>query len=1241
MALRRIILSTLVLMASILAFNPTQAQEDNTSQVIDRFLLQYASENGLTPLDVSGWEITSQSTSTLSGATYIYIRQKHQGVPVYNGVANFTLVDGSIRHHGLRLQAHLAERANAATPVLTPEEAIQAAARHLKLETPTRIQQLSHKGRNTYRYQAGEISAEEIPVDLVYMPLAEGELTLSWDLAIALKDGSHWWSLRVDAKTGTVVDQVDWVTHCTFVDHPFEAHGHTQHNDWVTSEASTTTLGNGTYNVFPISVESPNHGARVLLVDPGDSLASPFGWHDIDGVSGAEYTITRGNNVYASDDANADNVPGYSPDGGPSLVFDFPIDLNQPAASYLDASVTNLFYYNNMMHDVWYQYGFDEVSGNFQANNYGRGGQGDDYVNADGQDGAGLNNANFGTPPDGSNPRMQMFLWQSGSGSAANMVVDTPFSIAGAYTAIEAGFGPGLPSTPLTGDLVIANDGTGADPNDICETIINGPSLTGKIAVINRGSCNFVNKVFAAEQEGAIAVVMVNDAPGAPITMGGVDPGISIPSVMISQADGNTIKTALASGGVQVTLNGGIPPAQRDGSFDNGIIAHEYTHGISNRLTGGPTNAGCLSNAEQMGEGWSDWYGLMMDFNPAFRDRGIGTFASDQATTGVGIRNARYSYDMNINPYTYGDVANTGLLSQPHGIGFVWCTMLWDLTLVMVDTFGYDPDLLNGSGGNNMMMALVTEAMKIQPCQPGFVDGRDAILAADSVLFAGAHTCMIWDVFARRGLGYSADQGSSDSRTDQVEAFDIPTTCQTPTAAPVSGFALGENRGCGNVIRFEDQSSEVPQSWFWDFGDGNTSTLQNPTHTFVSSGNYLITQIVTNTLGADTTYFVITVSLPAGPVVDGAVLCAGDSAFLVPQDSGQFIWYDGSGVLIDTLAFIQTPGLISDTLFSVEKIIEAPIENIGPADAASVGGGGYHGTTFTGTVNFEAETGFTIKSVWIDAGSPGTRTVNLWDDENAAGNLIQQVTVNVPAAGPQRITLDMEVPSAGSYSLGATNEDLYRNNGGASYPYTLANVATMTGSSAGPDFYYYFYDWEVQAAPCISDRVEANVLVKTAAFGSTQDSATATFDFLDLSTGASAWAWNFGDGVTSTLQNPSHTYAVPDTYTVSLMIDGLCAFQDTVVAVRTTGIATLESGLEVYLQPNPAKDHVSLTFGHLLSDQAQVEILTTKGQVLRTEMLEPGIDQQTLEISNLAEGVYLVRVTHLGIRQVLKLVVSP
>ena len=66
----------------------------------------------------------------------------------------------------------------------------------------------------------------------------------------------------------------------------------------------------GAYNVFALPIESPAHGPRTLVVEPGNNIASPFGWHDTDGVPGDEYTITRGNNVHAYEDIQDSNTLG-------------------------------------------------------------------------------------------------------------------------------------------------------------------------------------------------------------------------------------------------------------------------------------------------------------------------------------------------------------------------------------------------------------------------------------------------------------------------------------------------------------------------------------------------------------------------------------------------------------------------------------------------------------------------------------------------------------------------------------------------------------------------------------------------------------------------------------------------------------------------------------------------------------------------------------------------------------------
>jgi len=121
---------------------------------------------------------------------------------------------------------------------------------------------------------------------------------------------------------------------------------------------------------------------------------------------------TFGNNVDAHLDRNADNQPDLPrPQGAPLRSFTATVNLGRDPTNYGPAAVVQLFYLCNWMHDRLYQLGFTEAAGNFQSNNFGRGGLGNDFVQADAQDGSGTDNANFSTPPDGSKPRMQMYVW--------------------------------------------------------------------------------------------------------------------------------------------------------------------------------------------------------------------------------------------------------------------------------------------------------------------------------------------------------------------------------------------------------------------------------------------------------------------------------------------------------------------------------------------------------------------------------------------------------------------------------------------------------------------------------------------------------------------------------------------------------------------------------------------------------------------------------------------------------------
>ncbi len=763
------------------AQDPTSAHQEARDYLFDRL-----DDWQLSPSDVSDIVLSDSYSSAHNGLTHVYFIQRFAGNEIYNAVIGIHLdADGRVRHATNRFYDRLSERVNASVPSVSAEQALRSAAVQLQLDASLLPKKISQRGSKVFRYEGGTWSASDIQVRLVYQPMPDGTLRLAWDMAFDMKDSPDYWSMRVDAREGRVLDRQNYTVYCAF-DHSHSPVRHDGSCDPVRPHSSFLPAGlaplaadGATYHVFPAPVESPIHGPRQFVEDPADSIASPFGWHDTNGSTGPEFTITRGNNVHAYLDINDSNSSSNDePDGGSDLFFDFPYDDSFEPEQMQEAAVTQLFYMNNFMHDFTYRYGFTEPAGNFQQNNYGNGGQGNDAVNAEAQDGSGTNNANFGTPPDGASGRMQMFVWTSQPNRL--VTINQPLDIAGTYEAGEADFGPSVNASPVTGLAAIALDDS-SDPNLVCNPAVNDSEVEGKIALVDRGGCFFEQKAANAEAAGAIGVIICNFEEGV-IGMSGV-PEITnptVPTVMLKASDCQRIKAALSNNVevevslVQLNTTG---PSRIDGDFDNGIIAHEYGHGISNRLTGGPSQAGCLFNDEQMGEGWSDFFTLVTTVQPGddgAKPRGIGNYAIRAGVEGGGIRRYPYSIDPSVNPQVYDDVIGTG---APHPLGEVWTAALWDMYWLLVDRYGFDEDLIHGTGGNNIAVQLVMDGMKLQACNPGFIDGRDAILQADQVNYGGANQCLIWEAFAKRGLGYLAEQGSTNDRNDGLQSFEVLPAC--------------------------------------------------------------------------------------------------------------------------------------------------------------------------------------------------------------------------------------------------------------------------------------------------------------------------------------------------------------------------------------------------------------------------------------------------------------------------------
>ncbi|MFZ4797636.1 MAG: T9SS-dependent M36 family metallopeptidase [Bacteroidia bacterium] len=727
-------------------------------------------------LKANGYIISSQYTSKSNGVTHVYFRQTVNNIEIFN--ANSAL---HFDKNGNVVSFNNSFINNASNIVIEPKNAINytQAVTNVASQLGKKVKFSLAKSKNIsneYIVVDKNASSKEIKSKMFYL-LKDSLLYKVWNVEFYNDKTGDWWNKRVDVNSGKVIDENNWKTDCDTKKIIKKVKKKDSFYFTFPENETLGKTGNGSYNVFAIPFESPSFGNRTLVNNPANDKASPYGWHDVNGIAGAEFTTTRGNNVFAKEDTlDQDSSNGFAPNGGVNLEFDFPMNSNDYPTKYVSAAITNLFYWNNIVHDVFYNYGFDEDAGNFQQKNYKNGLGDDDFVFADAQDGSGTNNANFSTPPDGYNPVMQMFIWQAGSSNNIFNII-SPDSIKGQYLSATSSFGPILNASGVNGNLEIGLDNT-ITPNLCCSSLVN--NLTNKIALIDRGDCFFVNKVYNAQLAGAKAAIIINNIPGAPFSMGsggnGLDKLITIPSVMISQSFGEQLKNNLNNNvTINVTLvdsSGG--PKYYDSDLDNGVIIHEYTHGLSNRLTGGPNNTSCLSNGEQGGEGWSDFFALALTAkatdNPQI-GRGIGTYLIGEDTLGVGIRDYPYSRNMSVNPATYNSIKTN---SEVHFVGFVWCTVLYDILWDLVDKYGFSNDIYNGKLGNNKAMQLVMDGLKLQPCSPGFVDARDAILLADSLNNKFENKDLLWKAFARRGLGYKANQGSSNSTFDGTESFEIP-----------------------------------------------------------------------------------------------------------------------------------------------------------------------------------------------------------------------------------------------------------------------------------------------------------------------------------------------------------------------------------------------------------------------------------------------------------------------------------
>jgi uncharacterized repeat protein (TIGR01451 family) len=742
----------------------------------------------LTDRDLQDAQLVRQYRTEANGVEHFVWIQTVAGIELLGGILNLNVLpSGEILSSGNRFVPNLAAKMNGTKPVLNPETAILKAAKTLGIGSSVGLKKNKIIDNQSFVFEKTTDWEENIKVKLHFFQAEsqpESEIRLVWQVTCMQRGQHDRWLFNVDAMNGKVLNQTNQTIYCQL--EPSET-AHLSDNcpqNVLKNEAAAEAviqqkmLNTGTYRVFALPAESPADGIRTLEVSPADAVASPYGWHDNNGITGVEFQITKGNNVHCyANEANIDSITAPEPNGSANLIFDAPFDPTLEPLPNRNASVINLFYQVNRLHDITYKYGFDEQAGNFQDKNYSNRGAGEDFIKARALSGrltGSANNAYFIPAPDGDNGVMSMFVWTRTRDTLLH--ITAPANLAGHFETGLAGFGAEITNTPVSGATVWANDGS-LSPNLGCNSLTN--NILGKIVFFERGTCEFGRKALNAQQRGAIGCVICNyEDAVSQMAAGSFGNQVTIPTVMLKKSDCDRLRNSVGNG-LNVTLQTTQPrtePKFYDSGFDNGIIAHEFMHGVSNRLTG-PTFGCLLGSGEVPSEGWSDFLALAVTAKASDRAaqrRGVGNYVTRQGRDGKGIRKYPYSSDLNINPLTYDDII---LDSEIHAVGTVWTAMLWDMYWKFVDIYGFDSNLNNTHSGNGKVLRLVMDGMKMQVCNPGFVEARDAILAADRADFAGAHQCLIWEVFAKRGLGFYAKQGITAKTNDGQENFDPNPYC--------------------------------------------------------------------------------------------------------------------------------------------------------------------------------------------------------------------------------------------------------------------------------------------------------------------------------------------------------------------------------------------------------------------------------------------------------------------------------
>jgi Zn-dependent metalloprotease len=638
------------------------------------------------------------------------------------------------------------------------------------------------------------------------------------------------------------------------------------------------------------------------------------------------------------------------------------------------------------------------------------------------------------------------------------------------------------------------------------------------------------------------------------------------------------------------------------------VCGHEVTHGLVQNT--GALGQGAASPGEPnaLNEAWSDIMGTSIERNtlPSTWDWILG---KDLTLNGNGIRNMQNPNSLS-NPDTYGGTFWDFQLSNIHSNGCV--AGFW---FYLLCNGGSGTNDLNNSYTITALSNLDAEKIAFRALSvyftptTNFAAARLHTIQAAKDLF-GACSNQLEQVIR---AWYAVGVGSNFSGNANPSFFSNNYSCSAPA-----------------TISFVNTTSYA-FNYNWSFGDGTTSNVLNPTHTYTAGGVYTVKLYATgcnNLLDSIVKTAYVTVNIPQAPTANAVSICANSSASISAIGNGTIQWFsnpNATGLPLASGSVFVTPTLTTNTSYYLLSQQTPPpfygglLSNTLAATTGTFLNSGSH------SLVFDVVSNCVLNSVVIYAQTAGSRFVLL---RNSANNLINSLVVSL-VPGANTIALNFPLSVGQNFKLNLTagsGQSFFTTTSGVNYPYPINGCLNITGSSLGSNQYPWFYNWEVEKSGCVSGVTSVNVNVNANPSASiTVSNNTVCPDANVINLNGLPTGGNYsGIGVSGSVFTPSvgaGVYPINYIYTNSNGCSDTSQISISVESCVSVKEQTLANLILVYPNPTHSNCIIKNESGKIIT----IHLIDISGKILKQFVSSE--KEFSFLVNDLAKGIYTLNLS--------------